>query len=542
MPLPPWSVRSKQKSNNLFSLKRYVIFSLSFLFIWSCHTWNDKDLYIQEVFVNEKNDPYLILKNLGHADITEHDIDLIIQWDSNDRLVFNLDSLDPHFRKKGDSSIISLPFHPGNTVHHITARVDSKNKVIESDEDHNIYSRSIYGPLCTHHTALFQYPANHRAFDARPYLDLISKSPMAHLAQWDNGGRILPLQYWPNAWKDLLLNHIDQIYKGQSVEYPDTLSTGFTHDEAFDIYLSYLAHSLYVEQEHLVPWSINDFDPSALADIWDAHQYFQWDSIHHNFQYNYQNGGAVKLFHPLATFLFGQNVQTNSTLSGASAAITSILNWSRAYLHHTERTGQIYYQSVPLTWYPPKGNVHAVYSCWATGALIMEYARAFNLPVRRSTIDLYNGLHTQLYFPLSSSHLTHADDIYDPLFYPAGHDIPVESVMMNETEYKNFISHRPMCLRDTCHSSGTQHTYDRRKFLLNKALVSKSPFLLNQYDEGNSIFKSYLRGDEFNSFLIPIYDAEEQVDFTSRLLKERVDRALTHDLMTRYQDCKNNMR
>lgn len=523
-------------------MKGYYLFYLSCLFIWSCHTWNDKDLYIQEIFINEKNEPYLILKNPGHADITEHDIDLVIQWNSLDPLVLNLDSLDPHFRKKGDSSIIFLPFIPDSTVHHILARVDSKNKVLESDEDHNVYSRSINGPLCTNHIASFQYPTRQQSFDPRPYMDLMSKGPIAQLAQWDNGNRTIPLQYWPNTWKDLLLKHIHQIYQGKTITYPDTLTTGYNHDEAFDIYLSYIAHSLYIEQERLVPWSVYDFDPASLTDLWNAHQYFQWDSIHHQFQYNYQNGGAVKLYHPLATYLFAQSIQSSSTLSSPPAAMTSILNWSRAYLHHTERTGQIYYQSIPLTWYPEKGNVHTVYSCWATGALIMEYARAFNLPVRRSTIELYNGLHTQLYFPLSASHLTHADDVYDPLFYPAGQTIPIETVLMNETEYRDFLSHKPICLRDTCHSSGTQHTYDRRLFLLNKALAAKSPYLLYQYDEGNSTYRSYLRGDEFNSFLVPLYDANKQRDFTARLLDARPDHALTHDLMSRYLDCKNNMR
>jgi hypothetical protein len=226
------------------------------------------------------------------------------------------------------------------------------------------------------------------------------------------------LQYWPPAWKDLLLAHILKIYRGDQVLYPDTLTIEYTHDQAFDIYLSYLAHSLYVEAEHLVPWSIHDFEASEIKDLWDAHQYFQWDSIHKIFELNYESSGAVRIFHPLASYIFASGIQTNDQFLNPNESITALLNWSRAYLHHTERIGQIYYQSVPLTWYPPKSKVHAVYSCWATGGMILEYCRSLNIPVQKSNIELFNGTHTQLHFPTLDWHLTHADDLYDPLFYP----------------------------------------------------------------------------------------------------------------------------
>ena len=127
-------------------MNRWIVFVYYILCLWSCRTWQEKDLYIQEIFINDKDDPYLILKNQGHSYIDEQGIDLIVHWDENQVITFDLDSIDPHFRQGGDSSIIPLPFISGNLAHHVSAQVDSKNKLIESDEDHNIYSRTILGP------------------------------------------------------------------------------------------------------------------------------------------------------------------------------------------------------------------------------------------------------------------------------------------------------------------------------------------------------------------------------------------------------------
>ncbi|MEO5581414.1 MAG: hypothetical protein ABIR66_01875, partial [Saprospiraceae bacterium] len=243
-------------------MKRFFLLLYFLIGLFSCRTWQDSDLYIPEIFINEKNEVYLILKNSGHTYIDRQHIDLVVYWDEDQRIVFDLDSLDPHFRKGGDSSIIPLPFIPGLNSHHIFARVDTKNVLLESDEDHNTYSRTIRTPMMPEESSRFRYPKPNSAFDTHVYQDLINKSPISQLALWDIGTRTVALQYWPPAWKDLLINHIKKIYSREAIEYPDTLSAGYSHDQAFDIYLTYLAHSLYLEAEHLVPWSVNDFNPS----------------------------------------------------------------------------------------------------------------------------------------------------------------------------------------------------------------------------------------------------------------------------------------
>ena len=127
-------MHSKLKLNNLSLVKGFIVLFYFLSSLFSCRTWQDSDLYIPEVFINEKNELYLILKNAGHTYIDRQHIDLVVYWDEDQRIVFDLDSLDPHFRNGGDSSIILLPFIPGLNAHHILARVDTKNVLPESDE------------------------------------------------------------------------------------------------------------------------------------------------------------------------------------------------------------------------------------------------------------------------------------------------------------------------------------------------------------------------------------------------------------------------
>jgi hypothetical protein len=127
------------------------------LIIGACQRWQDRDLVIPEIFINEKNELYLILKNAGHTFIDQQHIDLVVYWDDTAKIIFDLDSLDPHFRKGGDSSIIPLPFIPRSS-HHVLARVDPGNVLIESDEDQNIYSRTIQALPGKNEQSIFRYP------------------------------------------------------------------------------------------------------------------------------------------------------------------------------------------------------------------------------------------------------------------------------------------------------------------------------------------------------------------------------------------------
>ena len=526
-------------------MRKWLIFTSFCLFYISCISWQDKDLYIPEIFVNARQEVYLIIKNQGHTPIDESNIDLEVYWDRLLPITFNLDSLDPHFRKPGDSSIIKLPFNPGTKPHIVSARINTKNAVQETDEDHNVYLRTISSDSIPQ-SLIFNYPTPTHQFDEAVYDNLIDHSVMTDQVIWYEGKHPYVLKYWQAAWKDRLKLEIQDIYNGVAVSYPDTLTSEFSREQAFDIFLRYVAHSLYIEQEHLVPWSVNEFAPGDYNTLWDARSYFDWDSLQHTYHYDYQAGGAVRVFHPLISYLAARSVLTGSATQ-LDKALSDLFGFIRGYFNHTERSGLIFYQDVRSTWFPQPGQQHTVFSCWATGGMILEFCRAMNMPVRRADIELYNGLHTQLHFPTLGWHLTHADDLYDPMFYPIHKQVPSTEVLMNENEYYSFQKNHPICILDSCHTRRTQNTYDRRRWMVQKAASHGSNglgtgFLSLKLDESQLAFKSYLSGDEFPDILAPLFSVEEQKRINQSLLCPRSDIKMMKERYQRYLACKNNTR
>jgi hypothetical protein len=59
-------------------------------------------------------------------------------------------------------------------------------------------------------------------------------------------------------------------------------------------------------------------------------------------------------------------------------------------------------------------------------------------------------------------------------------------MMMTNKEFEDFIHRPPLCLKDTCHSVGTQQTYDRRphELLIQGKPPLHAPDLLLKHDEG----------------------------------------------------------
>lgn len=497
------------------------------------------DLYIPEIFINPRNEVYLILKNQGHTDIDQRHIDLSVTWDDTYLIHIDLDTVDPHFRNAQDSSILRLPFIPVSSAHRVAARVDSLNVVLESDEYHNVYLKT----LSTHFGdsgAPFQYPPTTASFDPEAYHRLMAQVPFSNLMLWYEDHKIYPLAYWRKAWKDQLIQEIENIYLQTPFTLPDSLSYSYHREEAFSIFLHYLAHSLYLEKEKLVPWSVFDFSADDLSGLWDARQYFEWDSLYQVYRLSYEKSGAFQVRHPLIAYQFSRFLQGRP--EHISGSLEHVMDWGRAYLLHTERSGSTIFQSPVDILYPQTGQSHAVYSCWATSGLILDYCRALNIPVKRHNIDLYNGTHSQIEFPSEGWYLVHADDMYEPLYYPVHNPIPATQALFNKSEMNNLHRKKPLCIEDSCQSKGTQMSYDRRRAILDQAATLGSGYYLLQYDQGKSKFREFIRGDQFEVFLAPLYTADEEKVQTELIKKMNPDYKFIQTKYQRFEAAKNNRR
>ncbi len=526
-------------------MKSFLLF-LTIVLLVSCRSWQDKDLSIQEIFINEAGESYIIIKNLGHTRIDEKNIDLTVTWDGNERQIFHLDSLDPHFRFPHDSSILKLGPKLFNEEHFVSASIDIKNSVMESDEVHNTYHRLLQhadtAGSDSIHIVSVQYPPIQRSFDKDAYFKLMHSQPYYESVVWHDAKGAYRLQEWPSIWKDKLLDAVAAIYINKTIHYDDTVPDSLSYEDAFNIFNRYIAHSLFIEKEKLTPWSVKDFETKDLSQLWNSENYFQYDSLHKYYSPDYQRAGGALIHHPLASYHFMRSLIADYGLNNTNESLSVLLDWCRGYLVHSERQGQIFYQSIPHTWYAKKGEVHRVYSCWATGGLIMDACRSMNIPFTKSTIELLNGLHSQLYFPTENKYIVHADDLYDPLFYSPGKEVSSWAMAFTKNEFDNLIDQKPYCIQDSCHTPGQQHTYDRRKILVQKALDAGSVSLAYRMYHDRSSFHSYLSGEEFPGLLKPIFESKE----IESILKQISDWNLSHSqvisLHDRFEEGKNNIR
>lgn len=497
------------------------------------------DLFIPEVFINPRNEVYLILKNQGHSPITPRHIDLVIYWDELQVARFDLDTIDPHFRHPRDSSILKLPFLPNGSSHRVMARVDSSNQVSESDEYHNVYLKTLR-PEPAGVPAPFYYPRPVTSFDPSAYLALMNTPPFASQVLWYEDHRTYPMAYWRKNWKDRLLGEIGKIYQQTPVNVPDSLPMAYSGEEAFTVFLHYIAHSLYLEKERLVPWSVQDFSSEDLSSLWDARQYFEWDSLYQVYRLGYQNSGATRVYHPLMVYQFARFIQDKP--EHLPGSIERFMDWGRAWLLHTERSGMTFFQSIEEILYPGPGQPHAVFSCWATSGLILDYCRALNIPVKRHNIELYNGIHSQIEFPTEGWYLMHADDMYDPLYYPVNTQIPPTAALFNKSDFNLLLRNKPICVFDSCHARGTQISFDRRKALLDQAARLESGYYIFQYDQGRSKFRDFVRGDQFEVFLKPLFTDDEIKARMDQIKSLRPEYTFIENKYRRFEAAKNNRR
>lgn len=513
------------------------IIASSLLFIFSCRQWNDQDLYIPEAFINDHNTALIVIKNQGHDKIDQTGIKLKVIWDQNYHVEFLLDTMDPHFRNPRDSSIIKLPFMVSQGRHTLFAQIDADNVLAESNEDHNYYSRSL---LVQTQNPEFRYhsPISGKPFNRNLYLEKMQTPPFANQVIWYEGNKPFILSFWQTDWQNALLDHIQAYYQDGFTPVQDTLDTPISREAAFEIYLNYIAHALVLDQENVVPWKATDFKPEEIGTLWNSKNFFSFDSINHLYQWTYEAGGGIKALDPLPVFAFGQSL--NRGFTTPREAIYSFLTWARAYLNHKESSSNIKFQNPEFMLYPLPGEVHRTESCWATSGLLLEYSKALNIPIIKSSIALHNGIHSQFAYPTENIYVTHADDVYDPLFYPVGNTTSIADVSLNKVEYHDFLSKPVLCLNDSCHTNGTQHTFDRRRYLITKAFHSQSGTLY--HTAANHDLKTMLRGDEYPSLLVPVFSESENKQMEARIKKNNPNMSMINTLYHRYVNAKNNTR
>ncbi len=212
----------------------------------------------------------------------------------------------------------------------------------------------------------------------------------------------------------------------------DVYSTDLKPDDAWIYYLTYVAHSIRVEVDKLVHWSILRYNQSQLEFFLDSRTFFEYNkdkNVYSIIRWDESlfSHGSATLGDPVRIYDFIDNEK----LIGITrwGTIGRFLSWCRDELVHFEggNTTQNYQKHWHYGGYPPVERIisgtknpdigfkHFTAGCFGTTGFLRNVLRTINIPV---LLEERCG-HAMPHFVYDKTHefyLSHGDDPYNSLY------------------------------------------------------------------------------------------------------------------------------
>jgi hypothetical protein len=272
---------------------------------------------------------------------------------------------------------------------------------------------------------------------------------------WDGSTK---LQYAEdcNALEDLA-KHIDGRTKKlteppQPAEYDQDEDVGlYSEQDAWDMYLSHIAHSLILEVEDSLPWKLKDNNRENNRLTLDGRNFmarlpdglYTFDGMPFNARYK------VTDWSPKPAFDF--MVENDLIGETEKETIYRITEWMTEHLVHVHtKTPEDWddydgFPPIDKILNPPKGT-NWTYGCWGTTSLYLAMLQTVNIPTQRgfsyfakSTNPHKAGLHSRPEFPTLDMALIHGDDPYTLDYKGHYHKVPVEKIFVTLNDLEQLI-------------------------------------------------------------------------------------------------------
>lgn len=374
---------------------------------------------------------------------------------------------------------------------------------------------------------------------------------------WFDGAVRVPYAQWTSAQRAELRQAIVRRESGDpplpgrppAIQSVDGYGSTFDRDEAWQVFLAFVAHGLWLEVHQVVPWSLHGLTGPELRLLFDATLLFTptgraevgaWpfpaDEV--SFRAGPGSLGVLSVWNPAIAHEF----VANSGLLAATPEETlyAVTRWMQGRLNHTQswhgdhqggwgpedRLAEWGYAGLPLgdtVLYPLPGRSHRIEGCGANTGLYSFLLRSLNIPVELEWVTLQwpdgGGGHRRPIFPSLGKTMSHGDDPYEwwlePLLAPVSveelfHDFPQVSDSA-ERYYGPFYplldAHGVDCAGGVCNSDSEQTTYLRTRHLLATSFAYGTGFL-------DDVFVRHgepgLRGTLTGPFVAPYFGGAEQ--------------------------------
>ncbi len=270
---------------------------------------------------------------------------------------------------------------------------------------------------------------------------------------------------WTTEQKDQLAQRFQQLYDGEMLNLPevptlavipddnDKPATHFLDSEAWDYYISYVAHSLVIEVKQTVPWSLLQFSEVELKNLLDSSSLFDRTNIgDFNLRHWFSKHGSITCGDPSRIFPF--ILEQDFIADTHEASIINVLDWCKENLVHYH--GSFKTWNVNNQWqykgYPPieriisgtpdlsgttPGISHRSSACHGTSGFLKGILRLMNIPC-----DPYHKGHSFPHFISIDKYLSHGDDPYNKLF-KYSNVIPTHELFLDPATFDEWIVSTP---------------------------------------------------------------------------------------------------
>lgn len=282
----------------------------------------------------------------------------------------------------------------------------------------------------------------------------------------ERDGSTRPYSAWPADMKDRLRVFFDGARAGRpavlSDPPPNQVRPGDAEDprtvlsvgHARDLYLASVAHSLALEHDRRLPWSVLDGNAAEMDALFDSLSFFHRRADGPGYEIvSLRHGWGIPA-PPATAFAF---LQSNRMLAGTRReTIVALVTWCRGLSHYAGSIGTSTYEDhwgyrgyMPVskalagTRYAGvefrgvfgDGPRHFTAGCHGTVALLVSVLRAANIPALYRGAPAADSTHATAIFLSEDLALTHGDDPYSRLAVRA----PTEEMLVDLPTYLEWL-------------------------------------------------------------------------------------------------------
>ena len=293
------------------------------------------------------------------------------------------------------------------------------------------------------------------------YRMLLSNSKIASAMCWCEkiNGELTYMNYnqWPDERRVQLFDALSRLENDepfpmqsppQLVEVKDEERTFMvmSDEDAWTIYVTHVAHSLWMEANHLVNWSLLDYNEDELAMLLGVD--FLMNCTNFGYYFFSVIMGDVTDWNVEISYKFMKENQY--IMDNPTSTVYAFADWIRYNVVHISGVvdEKNYKKTYGYSGPPPadkvlypikvaKGGYSYSAGCWGTTGLFAAVMRSVNIPVHNNPDALpviiggvTKGTHSRLELPTLGIGLCHSDDLYDRLCSPktGGTYVPTEKL------------------------------------------------------------------------------------------------------------------